>query len=174
MLKAQFSIKSALAALLVVSSASAAFGQAGQTAAGHLKSKSSDDDPGEITKFCANIARDATEARAAWQMARLKELQAQVLQDVANLKAKEDEAREWIAKRDAMQRKAADDVVQVYAKMQAEAAASQLSTMDEANAAAILTKLNARIASAILNEMDAQKAAKLANLMMGAANGKGT
>ena len=66
-----------------------------------------------------------------------------------------------MSKRDAMLNAASDDVVAIYTKMDAEAAAAQLAAMDEPVAVAILAKLKTNAASAILNEMDAGRAAKL-------------
>lgn len=116
-------------------------------------------------RYCTNIATTAVEARIAWQIKRLNDLDALIKQRIAQLDAKEAEARDWVNKREEMLRRAADDVVAIYAKMQPEAAASQLKAMDDASAVAILSKLNPRAASAILNEMEAGRAAKLADLI---------
>jgi len=118
-----------------------------------------------VGRYCSNIAPTAIESRIAWQMKRLNELDALVKQRIAELDAKEAEARSWVNKREEMLNKANDDVVAIYAKMQPEAAASQLNAMDDASAAAILSKLNPRAASAILNEMEAGRAAKLTDLI---------
>ena len=61
---------------------------------------------------------------------------------------------------------ASDDVVAIYSKMDAEAAAVQLAAMEDPVAVAILNKLKATAASAILDEMDAAHAAKLTDLLM--------
>jgi flagellar motility protein MotE (MotC chaperone) len=122
-----------------------------------------------VGRYCANIAPTAVEARIAWQMKRLGELDVQIKKRIAELDAKEAEARDWVNKREDMLKKASDDVVAIYGKMRPEAAAAQLIAMDDSSAAAILSKLNAREASAILNEMDAAHAAKLTDLISGAA-----
>lgn len=116
-------------------------------------------------RYCSNIATTAVESRIAWQMKRLNELDALIKQRIAELDAKEAEARDWVNKREEMLKRAGDDIVAIYAKMQPEAASSQLNAMDDASAAAILSKLNPRAASAILNEMEAARAAKLADLI---------
>jgi flagellar motility protein MotE (MotC chaperone) len=129
-----------------------------------------DADAGDgVARYCANIAPVVVEARIAWQMKRLAELDAQIKKRIAELDAKEAEARDWVNKREDMLKKAEDDIVAIYAKMQPEAAAAQLIAMDDASAAAILSKLNPRAASAILDEMEAARAAKLTDLISGAA-----
>jgi len=119
-------------------------------------------------QYCANIINIAADARIAWEMKRLDDLETQLKQKISEFSAKEAESKEWIAKREEFMKKAEDGVVAVYAKMEPEAAAAQLIVMDEATAAAVLSKLNPRVSSAILNEMDAGKAAKLTDLMSAA------
>ena len=104
-----------------------------------------------VARYCANIGPLAAEAR------------------IAELDKKETEAREWVAKREAVMNAASDDVVAIFGKMQPEAAATQLAAMDEPMAAAILGKLSPRAASAILDEMDAATAGKLTRLLSGVA-----
>jgi flagellar motility protein MotE (MotC chaperone) len=129
-----------------------------------------DTDGGDgVARYCANIVPSVAEARVAWQMKRLGELEGEVKKRVAELEEKEAAARDWVGKREDLLKKAEDDVVAIYAKMQPEAAAAQLVIMDDSIAAAILSKLNARAASTILNEMEASKAARLADLMLGVA-----
>jgi len=132
--------------------------------------KKAESDAGDgVQQYCANIANIAADARIAWEMKRLSELETQLKQKISELEAKEAESKDWIAKREEFMKKAEDSVVAVYAKMEPEAAAAQLIVMDEATAAALLSKLNPRVSSAILNEMDAGKAAKLTDLMSGGA-----
>jgi len=119
-------------------------------------------------QYCANIINIAADARIAWEMKRLDDLETQLKQKISELAAKEAESKEWIAKREDFMKKAEDGVVAVYAKMEPEAAAAQLIVMDEAMAAAVLSKLNPRVSGAILDEMDAGKAAKLTDLMSAA------
>jgi flagellar motility protein MotE (MotC chaperone) len=124
---------------------------------------------GGVTRYCANVAPLAAEARVAWQEKRLTELEGQIKQRIAELEKKEAETREWVTKREALMNSASEDVVAIYGKMEPEAAAAQLATMDDATAVSILGKLNARAASAILNEMEADKAGKLTAVLSGAA-----
>jgi len=122
----------------------------------------------EIARYCAALAPSAAEARAAYQLRRLTALEQQVRDEVVKLETKETAAREWVRKRETMMKSATDDVVAIYGKMAPDAAATQLSAMDEGMAAAVLTKLKPQTASAILAEMDADKAAKLSTLIAGA------
>lgn len=123
---------------------------------------------GEIAKFCTNFAPTAAEARIAYQTKRLNELETRVRAEVEALEKQEAGAKEWVSKREAMFKAASDDVVAVYAKMSADAAAGQIATMDETLAAGILAKLKPPVASAILAEMDADRAGRLTTLMAGA------
>ena len=99
-----------------------------------------------VARYCANVAPVAAEARIAWESRRLNELDAQLKQRIAELEKTEAETRDWVNKREAMLNAASDDVVAIYSKMDAEAAAAQLGGMDEPVAVAILHKLktNAR------------------------------
>ena len=124
-------------------------------------------------RFCATVAPSIAEARIAWQTKRLAELDAQVKQRIADLEKAEAAARDWIAKRDALMAAANDDLVAIFAKMQPEAAARQLSAMDDRMAAAILGKLKPNAASAILDEMEAERASRLVGVLSAAdATGK--
>jgi|SRR5579863_5001693 len=161
------------AAILVIAASPPLFAQEakkGEVDIGRIDAETGDG----VARFCANIAPVAEEARIAWQLKRLTDLEAQIKKRIAELDAKEAEARDWVGKREDMMKKADDEVVAIYAKMQPEAASAQLIVMDDQSAAAILSKLNPRAASAILNEMAAEKAAKLTDLMSAslAADGK--
>jgi flagellar motility protein MotE (MotC chaperone) len=127
------------------------------------------DKPGDTdaSRYCANVAPSIAEARAAWQTKRLNELDAQVRQRIADLEKAEATAREWIAKRETVMKAANDDLVAIYAKMQPENAARQISTMDDRMAAAILGKLKPTAAGAILDELVAERASRLAGIIAG-------
>jgi flagellar motility protein MotE (MotC chaperone) len=147
-----------------------AFSQPQESRKPEVETKKAEADPGDgVQQYCSNIGNLAADARIAWQMKRLGELDAQVKQRIAELEAKEAESKEWIGKREELMKKAEEGVVAIYAKMQPEAAAAQMGVMEDSTAAALLTKLNPRVSSAILNEMDAGKAAKLTDLMSGMA-----
>jgi flagellar motility protein MotE (MotC chaperone) len=63
---------------------------------------------------------------------------------------------------------ASDDLVAIYARMQPESAARQISALDDQTASAILVKLKPGVAGAILDEMEAERASKLAATLSGA------
>jgi flagellar motility protein MotE (MotC chaperone) len=126
---------------------------------------------GEIARYCGALAPSAREARAVYQLRKLADLEHEVRDAVEKLEAKEMATREWVTKRETMMKSATDDVVAIYAKMAADAAATQLSAMDEPIAAAVLAKLKPQAAGAILGEMQADKAAKLSTLIAGALGG---
>jgi flagellar motility protein MotE (MotC chaperone) len=171
MLKLNILAAGALAAVLAAASPARALAQ--EAAKPAVEVGKFDGEGDGVARYCANIAPSAAEARVAWQMKRLAELDGQIKQKVAELDAKEAEAREWISKREDLLKKAEDDIVAIYGKMQPEAAAARLIAMDDSIAAAILSKLNPRGASAILGEMEVDKAARLTDLMSGAASADG-
>ena len=164
------SLIAALAAALFAYSASAQDGRAPEG----QKSKATADKAAEIdaSRFCANVAPSIAEARIAWQTKRLGELDAQVKQRLADLEKAEASVQEWVAKRDAMLKAASDDLVAIYARMQPESAAVQISAMDDPMAAAILGKLKPGVAGAILDEMEAERASKLASFLSSAGGGE--
>lgn len=112
-------------------------------------------------EFCASIADQARERRAAYQAERFRELEEQLNQRIAELDQRRAEVKQWLDRQKEAERKADESVIAIFSRMRPEAAAAQLSAADEATAAAVLAKLNPRTASAILNEIDAAKAAKL-------------
>jgi flagellar motility protein MotE (MotC chaperone) len=122
----------------------------------------------EIARYCAALGPSIVEARAAYQLRRLEELEVEAREQVEKLEAKEREAREWVTKREQMLKAATDDVVAIYAKMTPEAAAGELANMDDLIAASVLARLKPATAGAILTEMPAEKAAKLSTLIAGA------
>jgi flagellar motility protein MotE (MotC chaperone) len=121
-----------------------------------------------VSRYCANVAPIAAEARIAWETRRLNELDAQIKERVAELEKTEAETRDWVSKRDALLNAASDDVVAIYGKMDPEAAAAQIAAMDEPIAVSILHKLKVGAASAILDQMDAARAARLTSLILAA------
>lgn len=123
----------------------------------------------EIKTYCSNIAAAATDARFAWQTRNLNELETRIRSRIQDLDAKEAELRSWMEKREAVEKKAGEKLVGIYAKMRPETAATQLSNLDDTMAAAVLGQLNPRQASAIFNEIVPERAAKLAGMIAGAA-----
>ncbi len=166
-----------LAAILLAGTAFAQDGRAPEkekpkAAANKAPDKATIDKPGdaEVSRFCANAAPSIAEARVAWETKQLSDLDAQVKQRLADLEKAEASIQDWVTKRDAMLKSASDDLVAIYAKMDPQAAATQIAGMDDQMAAAILEKLKAGAASAILNEMEADRASKLAIVLSGASS----
>jgi flagellar motility protein MotE (MotC chaperone) len=120
----------------------------------------------DMKQFCANLAAIAGDARIAWQTAKLRELEAEVTQRIAELDAKKAQLVEWTRQRDEALKKANDAVIAIYAQLKPDAAAQHLSAMEDAMAAAILAKLPPRTASAILNQMEPARAAQLTKGMV--------
>ncbi len=123
--------------------------------------------PSDVQQFCVSNAALIGNARIAWQTARLVELDARIRIRLVELESKKAEYEAWLRKRDEMMKQATDGVVTIYAKMKPDAAALQLTAMDDPIAAAILSKLPPRSAGAILDEMEAGRAARLTRSMSG-------
>jgi flagellar motility protein MotE (MotC chaperone) len=121
----------------------------------------------EASRFCANAAPSIAEARVAWETKQLSDLDAQVKQRLSDLEKAQASVQDWVTKRDAMLKSASDDLVAIYARMEPQAAATQIAAMDDQMAAAILGKLKASAAGAILNEMEEDRASKLAVVLSG-------
>lgn len=124
----------------------------------------------EIQQFCVNNAVLMGDAHILWQTSKLQELEDQVKNRIAELEAKRAQYEDWLKQHDAALKKAQDDVVAIYTHMKPEAAAAQISAMDDTTASAILAKLSSRVASTILNEVEPGRAAKLTNSMLGPNN----
>jgi flagellar motility protein MotE (MotC chaperone) len=119
--------------------------------------------------FCAAVAASAASTRLAWQEARVRALQAEMVAKIAELDAKQAEVRDWVVRREQLLAKASESLIAIYAKMKPEAASAQVQAMDDDTAAALLLKLKPAIASAVMTDMDATRAARLSDLLTGAA-----
>jgi len=117
--------------------------------------------------YCTNLADEATDARFARQLARLKTAEAAIEERLGALERKRAETEEWLARRRRFLALAEENLVAIYEGMRPDAASEQLAEMNELTAAAVIAKVEPRTASAILNEMDAKKAARLAAIMAG-------
>ena len=126
----------------------------------------------EIERFCGNIADEARDRRYALQAAELQRLQSDVDDRIRRLEEKRAEYEEWLTRRENFMKQAEQNVVQIYARMRADAAAQQLAELRAEMAASILMKLDPRVASVILNEMDMKAAATLTSIMVSAARPK--
>lgn len=126
-------------------------------------------DASPAQQYCFNTADSAADARFASQSKQIKLMEAELEKRVELLQQKTDEYKEWLAKRDDFARKAHDKLVGFYAKMKPDAAALQLTAMDEEAAAALLLKLEPKAASLILAEIEPTRAARIAAIISGAA-----
>jgi flagellar motility protein MotE (MotC chaperone) len=115
----------------------------------------------DLKQFCANLAGIAGDARIAWQTSKLRELEAQLNQRIAELDSKREQLTELVRRRDEALKKATDAIIAIYTQMKPDAAAQHLSAMEDALAAAIIARLSPRAASAILGEMEPARAAQL-------------
>ena len=119
--------------------------------------------------FCAAVAASAASTRLAWQEARVKALQADLITKIVELDAKAAEVRDWVAKREQLLDRASESLIAIYTKMKPEAASAQVQAMDDDTAAALLLKLKPAVASAVMSEMEFSRAARLTELLTGAA-----
>lgn len=131
---------------------------AGETAPGNQSES-------DVARFCANVADAALDARVAWQQKELEVAEGKLRQRIAELEAKRAEYEQWLKLREDFLKKAEDNVVEIYSRMNPDAAAQQIASMADDTAAAVLAKLRARTASAILNEMEPARGAHLADTL---------
>jgi flagellar motility protein MotE (MotC chaperone) len=117
------------------------------------------------SQFCANIADAAADARFTLQKQALADMEKEIDSRIKVLEAKRVEYEEWLRRRNEVLEKADETVVSIYARMRPDAAALQLTNMDEEIAAAVIARLSPRVASAVLNEMEPARAAQLANVI---------
>ncbi len=130
-----------------------------------------DDTASPVDQYCGAISDKAADARIAWQTEKLKTLQAQVEAKLVELDTKQKQLQDWVQRRDDMLKAANQSLVDIYAKMDPEAAAAQLTVADPATATSVLHQLKPRNASAILDVMDPLKAAALVKLIAETAKG---
>lgn len=121
----------------------------------------------DVARFCSNITDQALDARVAWQQKELEATETKLKQRIAELEAKRAEYEEWLKLREDFLKKAEENVVEIYSRMNPEAAAQQIASMADDTAAAVLAKLKVRVASSILNEMEPARGAHLADTLAG-------
>jgi flagellar motility protein MotE (MotC chaperone) len=120
-----------------------------------------------VQQYCSNVRDAAADARFAWQMEALREVEKQVEERIAALDARQAEFEDWLRRREELALRAKETLVAVYANMRPDAAAEQLAILEDDEAAAVLTNLVPRTASAIMTEMQPERAARLAIAMAG-------
>jgi flagellar motility protein MotE (MotC chaperone) len=128
---------------------------------------STDQRESDAAQFCTNITDAALDARVAWQQKGLEAAEAKLRQRIDELEAKRAEYEKWLKLREDFLKKAEENVVEIYSRMNPEAAAQQIASMADDTAAAVLANLRVRTASAILNEMEPARAAHLADTLGG-------
>ena len=121
----------------------------------------------EAQRYCQNVAAAAADAHFALQTRKLNDLEGEIAKRVAALEAREAEIKDVLSRHDEAIKRADATLVAIYAKMRPDAAAQQISALDDATAAAVLEQLNARQSSAILNEIAPERAVKLVNTISG-------
>lgn len=130
------------------------------------------DETAAIQEFCLDFADKAAEARTAWLEANLGKLRDDVTAKIGELEKKRLEVQGWVETQRAMLLAANQGLVDIYAKMDAEAAAVQLGQIDVRTAVSILRQLKPRDASAILTAMEPGKAALLVKAIAAALQDK--
>jgi len=118
--------------------------------------------------YCLNIADKAADARIAWQMKRLNELQAKVETRISELEQRQSEVKSWIDRQQALLESAEKGLVEIYSTMDPDAAADQLAALDIRIAASVLHQLKPREAGAILDVMRTDRAAELVRMLASA------
>ena len=126
----------------------------------------------EVEKFCLSVGDRASDARFAWQVKELTELDKKVTERLELLQARISEYKKWLTLRKNYSDRVRQGLIEIYRKMPDEAASDQLSVLDKMTAAALISKLPARKASTILATMDAKKAAVLVSIMRSSADTK--
>ena len=115
----------------------------------------------EIQSLCTNISASVETERLSRQQKALTEIEAEIRKRLAALDAKESEVSSKIDRIETFEKKTDEALIAFYAGMKADAAAAQLSELEEDIAAGILLKLKTKSSSAILNEMQAERGAAL-------------
>lgn len=115
----------------------------------------------DTQELCANIAASIEAERLSRQKKTLGEIEVQIKARLAALEAKETEVSARIERLEAFEKKTDETLIAFYAGMKPDAAAAQLSELDDDIAAGVLLKLKTKASSAILNEMQAERGAAL-------------
>jgi flagellar motility protein MotE (MotC chaperone) len=117
------------------------------------------------TDYCTAAIANLMVDRTRVERQTLDELAARLDAQRQELDLKIESLKQWIGQRDTFRKQARDHVVQLYARMSAEAASTQLSILEPAVASAIISRLEPRVASLILGEMEAGQAARISAML---------
>lgn len=118
-----------------------------------------------VINYCLNISDKAAETRAARRLAALTEMEDKIKSKISELELRRSELEKWVEQKKALQQAAEESLVEIYATMDPEEAAKQLTKLDPRLASSVLFRLKPRLASGILNEMKAEDAAGLVRLL---------
>ncbi|ADJ24893.1 conserved hypothetical protein [Hyphomicrobium denitrificans ATCC 51888] len=119
-------------------------------------------------QYCSSVVDATAAAQIAQQTSNLEKASKELAGRVAILDAKTTELKSWVKKREEFTAKATTALLDIYSKMKPDAAAHQLTEMNELTAAAITAKLSPKVSSLILAEMDTAKASRLMAIIAGA------
>ena len=122
-----------------------------------------------VEDYCTSVSDLASERRSARQAMALKDLESQVDQRLTLLDERTKDLADLIRKRDEMRNLAQKELVDIYAGMDAEAAAAQMGQLYLRLASSVLRQLKPRQASAILDVMKPELAAQSVRLIAVAA-----
>ena len=130
------------------------------------------EDAALIQDYCLNIADKAAEARAAGIAGKIRKLRDEVSAKTVELEKKRLEVQGWVEQQQTILQSASRALVDIYAKMEPEAASAQLTRISTRTAVSILRQLKPAAASAILDVMEPEKAAALVSAIAAAAQNK--
>lgn len=141
-----------------------------ETSEASAKPQSVEPDMSLARQYCRVVGNDALAAKLTEERRRAEDLKRRIEAKIGELEAATAEQKKWLRLRNEFQEKATDNLVAVYALMDAEAAAQRLTDVTDNVAAAILLKLPAKATSAILAEMQSDKAGRLTAYLAGSAD----
>lgn len=116
---------------------------------------------GAAAEYCRTLSQTADEARAAFLQREIALLEKQLVLKTEALEGRIAEHKRWLSLRSQEMDQVSISLVQTFMRMRPEAAAQQISVMDDRLAAVLLLKLGPKASSALLNEMAPPRAARL-------------
>lgn len=123
-----------------------------------------------IEEYCVTMSDAASERRAARQALALNELRTRVEERIARLETAKNELEVTIKRHEELRKLADQDLVNIYAGMAPDVAASQMANIAPSLASSVLRQLKPHQASAILNEMKPDAAAQLVQIIASGLN----
>ncbi|MCB1378753.1 MAG: MotE family protein [Alphaproteobacteria bacterium] len=131
----------------------------------NTSSRKAGSDTSLAEEYCASISDKAADVRAALRAGAIRRLEEELQSKIAALEERRIELLAIVERHERLLARANTGLVNIYAKMDSQAAARQLTEVGQETAVSILSQLSPRSASTILNEMDPLKAAVLIRLM---------